>query len=127
MAQNWILSPLAIYCTLALAMVGSLILSFSYKFELRQARRTAEASSEALASHVREMELSIGRFQEKVDDISARPTPGNPGMNLGRRVKVLRMHRRGESLETIAAALDTPRNEVELLIRLQELLEGQNG
>lgn len=127
MALDWILSPLAIYGAMALTLVSCLILFFSFKFEVRQVRRSGEASKETLASQVREMESSVGSLQEKLTDIAGRPTPGSPAMNLNRRVQVLRMHRRGESLETIAAALNTPRNEVDLLIRVHKMTEGQNG
>lgn len=126
MSFDWILSPLAIYGAMALTMVSCLTLFLSFKFEVRQVRRHGEASKDSLASQVREMESSMGSLQEKVEDIGARPTLGTPAMNLNRRVQVLRMHRRGESLETIAAALSTPRNEVELLIRVQKMMEGQN-
>lgn len=126
MSMDWILSPLAIYGALALAMTGCLTLFFSFKSEIRHVRRSAETSKQALASQVREMESSVGNLQEQVAEIGVRPTPGNPGMNLNRRVHMLRMHRRGESLETIAAALSTPRNEVELLVRVQRMIEAQN-
>jgi hypothetical protein len=126
MSLDWILSPLAIYGAMALTMVSCLTLFLSFKFEVRQVRRHGEASKESLVSQVREMESSMGNLQEKVEDIGGRPALGTPAMNLNRRVQVLRMHRRGESLETIAAALSTPRNEVELLIRVQRMMEGQN-
>jgi hypothetical protein len=126
MSLDWILSPLAIYGAMALTMVSCLTLFLSFKLDVRQVRRHGEASKETLASQVREMESSMASLREKVEDIGGRPTPGNPAMNLNRRVQMLRMHRRGESLETIAAALSTPRNEVELLIRLQRMMEGQN-
>jgi len=111
---------------MALTMASCLTLFLSFKFEVRHVRRHGEASKETLAVQVRAMESSMGSLQEKVADIGGRPTPGNPAMNLNRRVQVLRMHRRGESLETIAAALNTPRNEAELLIRVQRMMEGQN-
>ena len=126
MSLDWILNPLAIYGAMALTMMGCLTLFFSFKAEVRQVRLRAEAAKEALTTQVREMESSVGNLQEKVAEIGVQPTPGNPGMNLSRRVHMLRMHRRGESLETIASALNTPRNEVELLIRVQGMLEGQN-
>jgi DNA-binding NarL/FixJ family response regulator len=40
-------------------------------------------------------------------------------MNTSRRSQVLRMHRRGERPEQIAAALGLPQNEVDLLLKLQ--------
>lgn len=126
MSLDWILSPLAIYSALALAIAGCLTLFFSFKMEVREVRYSAEASREALASQVREVASSVGNLQERVAEIGVRSTPGNPAININRRVQMLRMHRRGETVETIAGALNTPRNEVELLIRVQTMLEGQN-
>ena len=44
-----------------------------------------------------------------------------PGMNLNRRVQALRLLRRGENLEHIAAALGVPLCEIELLVRIEQL------
>jgi hypothetical protein len=46
--------------------------------------------------------------------------PTGQGINLSKRAQALRMRRRGESIATIAAALQTPRNEVELLLKVRE-------
>ena len=43
-------------------------------------------------------------------------------LNLTTRAKALRMYRRGESAASIAAALGSPRNEVDLLIKIQRLM-----
>src|SRR6476660_324304 len=123
MSLDWILSPLAMYGAMALTMASCLSLFLSFKCEVRGVRAHGDSSQETLASQLREIESSMGSLQEKVADIGGRPTPGNQAMNLSRRVQVLRMHRRGESVETIAAALSTPRNEVELLVRVQMMME----
>ena len=53
-----------------------------------------------------------------------RPTPvaaaGQP-LNLNKRGQVLRMRRRGEKPESIAAALSIPRNEVDLLLKVHQM------
>ena len=48
------------------------------------------------------------------------PPPGlpKPGLNLGKRSHALRMHRRGEGAEQIASALELPRQEVNLLLKV---------
>ena len=55
---------------------------------------------------------------------TARPTPvaaaGQP-LNLNKRGQVLRMRRRGEKPESIAAALSIPRNEVDLLLKVHQM------
>ena len=52
------------------------------------------------------------------------PPPGlpKPGLNLSKRSHALRMHRRGEGAEQIAAALDLPRQEVELLLKVHRIV-----
>jgi hypothetical protein len=37
------------------------------------------------------------------------------------------MRRRGESLESITAALAVPRNEIELLLKVHEMVDGRNN
>jgi hypothetical protein len=44
-------------------------------------------------------------------------------LNLTRRAQALRMQRRGESPATIAAALRLPRNEIDLLLKIQTLTD----
>jgi hypothetical protein len=46
------------------------------------------------------------------------PTPPKSGLNLNKRVQVIRMSKRGERAEMIAASLDLPRREVELLLKV---------
>jgi hypothetical protein len=50
--------------------------------------------------------------------------PGTPraGMNLTRRSHALRLHRTGSSPEHIAASLEVPRQEVELLLKVHEIV-----
>jgi hypothetical protein len=52
------------------------------------------------------------------------PPPGlpKPGLNLSKRTHALRMHRRGEGAEQIAAALDLPRQEVDLLLKVHRIV-----
>ena len=52
------------------------------------------------------------------------PPPGlpKPGLNLSKRSHALRMHRHGEGAEQIAAALDLPRQEVELLLKVHRIV-----
>jgi hypothetical protein len=63
------------------------------------------------------------RMQSQLEE-TERPAPAaQPGqsLNLNKRGQVLRMRRRGETPETIAAALRIPQNEVTLLLKVHEL------
>lgn len=57
----------------------------------------------------------------------AEPLPGTakPGMNLSRRSQALRLRRKGESPEEIARSLALPRQEVELLLKVHEIVMNQ--
>jgi hypothetical protein len=52
------------------------------------------------------------------------PPPGlpKPGLNLSKRSHALRMHRRGEGAEQIASALELPRQEVDLLLKVHRIV-----
>jgi hypothetical protein len=80
-----------------------------------------------------EHEAALRALQENLDGLAARLddieqhlslAPGAPrtGLNLGKRSQVLRMHRRGDSAEQIAAALEIPLQEVELLLKVHRIV-----
>ena len=46
------------------------------------------------------------------------PAPPKSGLNLNKRSQVIRMSRRGEQAEKIAASLNLPQREVELLLKV---------
>ena len=72
---------------------------------------------------VRGLEAEIESLRESVRHLEAVP-PGRPigaGIDLTKRAQALRMHRRGESVPSIAAALETPANEISLLLKVHSL------
>ena len=50
------------------------------------------------------------------------PAPPKPGLNLTKRSQALRMHRRGDPPEQIAAALEVPHQEVDLLLKVHRIV-----
>jgi hypothetical protein len=52
------------------------------------------------------------------------PALPRPGLNLSTRSQALRMHRRGNPPERIAAALQVPLQEVDLLLKVQRIIAG---
>jgi cobalamin biosynthesis protein CbiD len=113
----WILSPLAQYSLLALTLTACLALSLSLKREIdvvrRSSRDEATASAAALAAQ-------LAALRRGSDDVEV-AVPTGQDLNLTRRAQALRMQRRGESAATIAAALRVPRNEIDLLLKIQKL------
>jgi hypothetical protein len=126
MNLDWILNPLALYTVVALALVGCASLFIVTKMELSQLRRAANQSRIDLAKKIEEVESAMA------DIPAAAPAPMpmltvRPSINLTKRAQALRMRRRGESLESITAALAVPRNEIELLLKVHELVDGRNN
>jgi len=119
---DWILSPLTIYAVVAIALLVCLALSLGTRLELIRVRRAADESQKAAAQKIEEMET----WMSKITDQAAQTQPGGPirhSINLTKRAQALRMSRRGESVESITAALAVPRNEVELLLKVHGMVE----
>ena len=106
-----------------------MVLSLQKKCEeLRRRMATLEDTANA----------ALNDFEQRIDDLARRlvaaeelpppaPVQQRPGLNLTNRAQALRMLRRGVKAETIAASLNLPRPEIELLIRVQELSEAADG
>jgi hypothetical protein len=123
MHLDWILNPLVLYGMLGAGLIACLTLFVAVKLELCVVGKRAQETEDALAAQVQEMESALGQIRQSVTDMEERPAAVSPGLNLTRRAQALRMHRRGESVETIAAALSAPRNEIDLLLKLQSMLQ----
>ena len=125
---------LALLSGVFLAAVGasgvSLLAVMRAKVLLREVAERAQAGQErheALLESLRagqsllEAELREIRDQPAVTMVSG---PLKPGLNLSTRSQALRMHRRGEPPSRIAAALDIPLQEVDLLLKVHRIVIG---
>ena len=119
---GWILSPAAQYGALALTLIACLALFISAKFELHSTRRLAETTRDAAAADIEKLLSQLSNLKEDLESLSP-AAPPTQGLNLNRRLRALRMHRRGEAAATIAAALRVPPHEVELLLKLQRIVQ----
>jgi hypothetical protein len=128
MTFEWLLSPATQYCALALGMAACLLLFLSAKMEMQTVHRDALKSNETLGATVTSLSAEVQRVRVEVKELAVTPAIVTPaeGLNLTKRAQALRMHRRGEPIPTIAAALRTPQNEVELLLKIQRLLNLPN-
>jgi DNA-binding NarL/FixJ family response regulator len=105
-------------------MVVCLVLFVSLKGDLRACERR---SKKKLAAMERDWDAKIQLLDERWEELSqisgllVPPTPPRSGLNLTKRSQALQMFRRGETPQDIAAALSIPRNEVELLVKVQAL------
>lgn len=127
MNLDWILSPLTSYAVTALALAACIACFVSARGEVSRLRRASGRSQQALQHKLEQMEAALAEISTRSQELpaAAPPRPGafRASLNLTRRTQALRMRRRGESVESIAAALAAPRNEIELLLKVYEMLE----
>jgi len=124
---DWIRNPILQYGITGAGLIGLLALWIAAKFELRALRSGVSALGGTLESNVRELSASVNRLRvERENEPAPTPAAPSPGLNLTKRAHVVRMHRRGETIPTIAAALQSPRNEVELILKMERLLNPGN-
>jgi len=125
--------PLAPYMLLAAGCIFALFFLLSFDKEIRQlksrlARRQAgdNASTCDLRAQVQQLNERLRDAEERAG-IAVAPQSPKASLNLNKRTQVLRMSRRGERAENIAAMLSLPRREVELLLKIHGLvLNGSN-
>jgi len=122
---RWKIDPLTA-CVIALTrLMDSLFAWLGARIEASKCRQhdiTAIRESAGVA---------LRELTSKVGEIAARPLPEAPqeypvmaqSMNLTRRARAMHMLRRGEEPHTIAAALGISHGEVELLFKLDRILQ----
>jgi hypothetical protein len=85
-----------------------------------------EATVAQLTSELHELRERLGERETE------RPAPAGwgqeiAGVNLNRRGQILRLRRRGRTVEEIATALQMPRGEVELMVKVHEMSQRAAG
>lgn len=128
--MSWIGEPLTLYALLGTGLILCLTLFVSLKRENTRLRLTLEKDRRLTVGKMEEFRSSMIRLQGALDQAQSEAKAHSPidsgavpvlqSVNLNKRSLALRMHRRGESPEQIAAALNIPRNEVELLLKVHK-------
>ena len=124
-----LLLPLSILCGLILC--GTAISLFA----VYRAHCLLREMNERAGNKQSQSNAEFQAFRDTVDALAAQihdlqnhppvaPPPGllKPGLNLSKRSHALRMHRHGEGAEQIAAALELPRQEVDLLLKVHRII-----
>jgi len=121
--------PMAILCGLVLAVVATAFLSIvRAKALIRFIGERSTAADKKVGLEVQSLrqkiEVLAGQMQELQQQPSVQAAPGlpKPGLNLSKRSQALRMHRRGEAAGRIASALEIPRQEVDLLLKVHRIV-----
>lgn len=126
MRLDWLLNPVTFYSGASVCLLVSLALFVSIKLEVARTRCRMEKSEDSRESEKLELlnlKAEVENLRQTVSQLEeARPAvPAGEGINLTKRAQALRMHRRGESISSIAAALETPTNEIALLLKVNSL------
>ena len=122
---------LAVGCALMLAGVALSALA------LFVAKTSAQAGERQRQAHETRLEAVVELVRGQVDGLSAvvrdlevrpaipfLPAPPRASFNLAKRSQALRMHRHGQRLDQIAATLELPLQEVELLLKVHQVVIG---
>jgi hypothetical protein len=129
MNLNWILTnPATPYGALALALVVCLVFIFNVEREIHGLKAAARKDGESVRGDLDGLAKALQGVKEGIREIEVAPAALPPGetISLTKHAQALRMHRRGEPIPTIAAALRTPQNEIRLLIKVHETLNSAN-
>lgn len=97
-------------------------------FVFRSFRALADATGKQAAADRADLEQKLAALTAQVEELRKEPPiviqAGlvKPGLNLSKRSQALRMHRRGDQPEQIAAALEVPTQEIELLLKVHRIV-----
>ena len=123
---------LGISVVLAVAAIG---VSF---FAIWRSGALAALADRRSRSHIEELYAATAALQKAlesqgalIEDLQHQPAPSvaasapRAGLNLCKRSQALRMHRKGDAPERIAAALEVPVQEVDLLLKVHRIVLGR--
>ena len=109
---------------LGMGLIGSITLWVFAKIDARALRKEFQIFRFSTETAISDLAARIEALRSvSVSEPIPSPVTTVQGMNMTVRTKVLRMHRRGETIPTIAAALGAQHEEVELLLKLDRLLK----
>ncbi|MGH7489225.1 MAG: hypothetical protein ACREMY_27020, partial [bacterium] len=133
MALDYLMSPVTQYALLAVGLGAASALFLTLKKELRVAEavslRRHRSLETALHSLGLQLEQARNALKEAEEEIALSAAPAGPvsGMNFTTRSQALRMLRRGQGPEHVAAALHIARGEVALLCKVHNILMEDPG
>jgi len=103
-----------------------MVLFLKNRRDVRRLREEAAQSARAASAGVTNLSQQVEGIRSTVRQMEESPVAAMPGygINLTKRAQVLRMYRRGETIPCIAAALRSPVQEVQLVLKLHHMLNG---
>ena len=118
------LIPLAPFLLIGINSVLCLFFYLCLDSEMRALRNRSKRSDVAQRAVTQELKAQIAQLNVRMREAEDRagllvpPAPPKSGLNLNKRTQVIHMSRRGEQAEKIAASLNLPTREVELLLKV---------
>jgi DNA-binding NarL/FixJ family response regulator len=121
----------ALATALAMAALGvSVYALFNAQKLCHGARKTMESVREECAAAIGAAETKYAAIASELQTAKLQAPPpvevsagtARPSMNVTKRSQALRLHRKGDSSEQIAAALQVPRQEIDLLIKVHQIV-----
>ena len=118
MLQNYLVTVGAL-ALIASGCVVCLSVFLALKGEIRKIR--SRMANQDLNIKMEEMHTRLREAEERAGMLVA-PAPVRSGLNLNKRSQVIRMSRRGERPDAIAASLSLPRRQVDLLLKVHGMV-----
>ena len=125
--------PLMIVCAIsggvavASVVLGAIALTRAGKlFRLSEEKSATglancQSAIESLAGAVEKLSRIQSEMERNMATVAVQ-APQKAALNLTKRSQVLRLHRRGDAADQIASVLEVPRQEVDLLIKVHQIV-----
>jgi len=127
--MNALLIMMSLLSALALTGAAASVFALQRVHRLvRDAGRRREPVTADQSAELQSLRDSLQTLAAQVQELrntspmTLEPGTPRPGLNLSKRSRTLRMHRRGESIEQIATSLTVPRQEVDLLVKVHRIV-----
>jgi len=129
MMDHVLLSPGLPWVVLAAGLIVCIVLFLSIKVDLHR-RPAGSVHGERMAQTVDSLSAAFEQIRERLDEPAPPPTvtwSGSLAVNLTRRGQVLRLFRRGDSSRQIASSLGLRRGEVDLIIKVHQMVMNRSN
>jgi hypothetical protein len=125
---EWMLHPGVQFGVLGLGLGFCLYLFLVMKAEIGVLQQRGQVREAVLTAEVAAVRAALEALRAELRDVHeltgmlVPPVPAKSGLNLSKRGQVLQLHRRGQTREQIAASLGLPLTEIDLLIKVHQIV-----
>ena len=125
---GWMIQLGVQFGVLGLGLGFCLYLFLKLKCEIRALEKRGHGRETALAEALATVQAELDSVRAELRDLQEQtgmlvaPAPAKSGLNLSKRGQVLQLHRRGQAPAQIAASLGLPLTEIDLLIKVHQIV-----